>query len=188
MEKYRLNPTELFVIKILLLAKEEGEYEWIKRFNTLEKDLLRTIIESLQNKGIILKSFKLPKAGNKLEIEEIPYNQNFIKQFYRASFEMGNELFDCYPQSCIVNGQFYNLKRVSKKFNSLEEAFSKYAKCIKNNPETHNYIIELIKWGIENGYNFTTLDDFIVDNSWLAIEALKRGDSINVNTDAIKMI
>ena len=45
---------------------------------------------------------------------------------------------------------------------------------------------EIIK--IDNGYSFTTLDSFIIDNGWLAIKAMKEGNGINVNTDAIKMI
>ena len=101
---------------------------------------------------------------------------------------MGKELFDVYPQTTIVNGSVYNLRRISKKFDSLEDAFLKYAKYINNSPEQHNQIIELVKWGIDNGYNFTTLDDFICDNAWLAIEAIKNGEAININTNAIKMI
>jgi len=186
LERYKLSPTELFTIRVILLAKEEGEYEWLQRYAQIQK--LRPLIESLQEKGIILKSWKLPKEGSQLIVEDIPFNQNFQKQFFRASFEMGQELFESYPQSTIVNGSLYNLKRVSKHFDSLEQAFLKYSKYIKNNPETHQHIIELIRWGIDNGYNFSTLDSFIIDNSWLAIEAMKNGEGINVNTEAIKMI
>ena len=186
LEKYNMTPTELFTVRVILLAKEEGEYEWLQRFAQTLK--LRDILVSLQEKGIILKSWKLPKEGTQLIVEDIPFNQNFQKQFFRASFEMGEELFEVYPQSTYVNGSLYNLKRVSKHFDSLEQAFLKYSKYIKNNPETHQYIIELIKWGIDNGYNFSTLDSFIVDNSWLAIEAMKEGNGINVNTEATQLI
>lgn len=186
LEKYNLNPTELFTIKLILLAKEDGEYKWLQRYVQIVK--LREILVSLQEKGIILKSWKLPKEGQQLIVEEIPFNQNFQKQYFRASFEMGEELFNIYPQSTIVNGQVYNLKRVSRKFDSLEDAFAKYAKYIHNSPEKHQEVIELVKWGIDNGYNFTTLDSFIVDNSWIAIKAMKEGNGINVNTEAIQLI
>ena len=186
LEKYKLTPTELFTIKLILLAKEDGEYKWLQRYVQIIK--LRDILVSLQEKGIILKSWKLPKEGQQLIVEDITFNQNFQKQYFRASFEMGEELFNIYPQSTIVNGQIYNLKRVSRKFDSLEDAFAKYAKYIHNNPEIHQEVIELVKWGIDNGYNFTTLDSFIVDNSWIAIKAMKEGNGINVNTEAIKMI
>ena len=186
LEKYKLEPTELFTVKMILLAKEDGEYEWLQRYSQTIK--LRPILESLRDKGIILKSWKIPVEGSKLDIEDIPFNQNFQKQYFRASFEMGQELFEAYPQSTIVNGQVYNLKRVSRKFDSLEDAFAKYAKYINNSPEKHQEVLELISWGIENGYNFTTLDSFIIDNSWEAIKAMKGGNSINVNTNAVKMI
>ena len=186
LEKYNLTPTELFTIKVVLLAKEEGEYEWLKRFSQIVK--LREILIRLQEKGIILKSWKLPKEGQQLIVEDIPVNQSFQKQFFRASFEMGEELFYTYPQFLVINGISYNAKRVSKKFDSLEDAFRSYTKSIKNNPDIHKNIIELIKWGIENNYNFTTLDDFICDRSWTALEAFKNGDGININTEAVQLI
>lgn len=186
LEKYKLTPTELFAIKVILLAKEEGEYECLQRFVKILK--FRDVLISLQNKGIILKSFKIGIEGSSLDVEEIPINQNFQKQFYRASLEMGKELFDTYPQFLTINGVLYNARRISKKFNSLEEAFAKYAKTIKYNPETHQEIIENIKWGIENKYNFTTLDDFISDCAYLALKAYKEGNGININCEAIRMI
>ena len=186
LEKYKLTPTELFTIKVILLAKEEGEYEWLQRLVQIVK--LRDVLASLQEKGIILKSWKLPKEGSQLIVENIQINQNFQKQFFKASFEMGEELFNTYPQFLVINGISYNAKRVSKKFDSLEDAFRNYSKSIKNDPIIHKNIIELIKWGIENNYNFTTLDDFICDRSWIALQAFKNGDGININTEAIKMI
>lgn len=186
LEKYNLTPTELFTVRTILLAKEEGEYEWLQRFAQIQK--LRPILESLREKEVILKSWKLPKEGTKLDIEDISFNKNFTKQFYRASFEMGEELFDHYPQTLTISGIMYNARRVSKKFDSLEQAFQKYAKYIKNDPETHNYIIELIEWGKENQYNFTTLDSFIVDMGWKSIEAQRNGEGSNINLEVTQLI
>ena len=186
LEKYKITPTELFLTKLLLLVKEEGEYEPLQRYANIFN--IRETLKSLREKEIILKSYKLPNAGERFIPENVEFNKNFIKQFYRASFEMGKELFDMYPQSTIVNGSVYNLRRVSKKFDSLEEAFAKYAKYINNKPETHTKVLELVKWGIDNNYNFTTLDSFIVDNDWNNILAFKNNNSINVNNDAIQLI
>ena len=102
-----------------------------------------------------------------------------MKQFYKSSFELGKDLYDNYPLSTVVNGIEYKLRRISKKFNSLEEAFLKYGKAIGWNPERHEEIIALIKQGIESNYNFTTLDDFIVDNDWLNLEAMSKDGIIN---------
>ena len=188
LEKYKLTPTELFTIKCILIAKEDGDYEPLQRLSTILDGGLRLVLERLQIKGIILKSFKIPKVGSKLEIEDIPINQNFQKQYFRASFKMGEELFETYPQSCYINNQYFNLRSVSHKFDSLEEAFAKYSKYIKHNPEKHQEIIELIEWGKENNYNFTTLDRFIVDNAWESIKNMKENNTININSESIKLI
>ena len=188
LEKYKLTPTELFTIRLILLAQDTNQLENLVRLNNILEKGIRAELETLREKWIILKSYNIPKAGSSFIPEDVEFNKNFIKQFYRASFEMGEELWNIYPQSCLVSGQVFNLKSISHKFDSPEEAFQRYAKYINNNPDTHNEVIELIKWGIENGYTFTTLDKFIVDRAWLALKAFKDGSAINVNSDAIKMI
>lgn len=188
LEKYKLTPTELFTIKVILMAKEDGEYEYLQRFNSILDGGFRLVLERLQSKGIILKSYNIPKPGTSFIVEDVEFNKNFIKQFFRASFEMGEELFNVYPQSTYINNQIFNLRSVSHKFDSLEDAYFKYSKYINNSPEEHEKVIELVRWGIDNGYNFTTLDRFIVDRAWNAISNMRDGNSININTNAVKMI
>jgi len=187
MRDYKLNPTELFVIKVILLA-QDGDYTYLQQFNEIFNGQLRLVLESIQSKGVIVKSYKIPKEGTLFIPEDVQFNQNFLKKYYRSAFEMGEELFYTYPQSCTVQGQVFNLRTVSKHFDSLEQAFQKYAKSIKNNPEIHQEIIDNIKWGIENGYNFTTLDRFIIDRGGEALKAFKEGDSININLEATQLI
>jgi len=187
MRDYKLNPTELFVIKVILLA-QDGDYTYLQQFNEIFNGQLRLLLESLQSKSIIVKAYKIPKEGTLFIPEDVQFNQNFLKRYYRSAFEMGEELFYTYPQSCTVQGQVFNLRTVSKHFDSLEQAFQKYAKSIKNNPEIHQEIINNIKWGIENGYNFTTLDRFIIDRGGEALKAFKEGDSININLEATQLV
>ena len=187
MRDYKLRPDEMFVIKVILLA-QDGEYEYLQQFNTIFNGQLRLLLESLQSKGIIIKTYKIPKEGTAFIPEDVQFNQNFLKKYYRSAFEMGEELFYTYPQSCTVQGQVFNLRTVSKHFDSLEQAFQKYAKSIKNNPDIHKEIIDNIQWGIENGYNFTTLDRFIIDRGGEALKAFREGDSININLEATQLI
>lgn len=190
MKDYKLNPTELFTVKVILLA-QDGEYEYLQHYVECfeNKNYLRLTLESLQEKGIIVKSYKIPKPGTQFIPEDVQFNQNFLKRYYRSAFEMGEELFYTYPQSTVVGGIIYNLRSVSKKFDSLEQAFQKYAKIIKNSPEIHQQIIDDIRWGIENNYaGFTTLDRMIIDRGWENLHAIRTGDGINVNTEAVKMI
>jgi hypothetical protein len=186
MDEYKINPNELMCIKVILLAQDE-DYEYLQSFAQICS--LRPLLTDLQSKGIILKSYKLPKEGASFVPEDVQFNQNFLKKYYRSAFEMGEELFYTYPQSAVVQGTVYNLRSVSKHFDSLEQAFLKYAKSIKNNPEIHQQIIDDIKWGIENQYNgFTTLDRFIIDRGYEHLHSMRLGESSNVNLEAIKMI
>ena len=187
MRDYKLNPTELFTIKVILLA-QDGDYTYLQQFSEILNGQLRLVLVHLQSKSIILKSYKLPKEGAPFHPEDVSFNQNFLKKYYRSAFEMGQELFEEYPQSTIVNGQVFNLKTVSHKFDSLEQAFQKYAKQINNNPEIHQQILDDIRWGKENGYNFTTLDRFIVDMAHLALRAFREGESINMNMESTQLI
>lgn len=187
MRDYKLTPNELFAVKVILLA-QDGEYKYLQQFNEILNSGLRLVLESLQSKGIIVKSYKIPKEGTQFIPEDIQFNQNFLKKYYRSAYEMGEELFDHYPQTLIISGVAYNARRISKKFDSVEDAFTKYAKYIKNSPELHNEIIELIEWGKENQYNFTTLDSFIVDRGWQSIKAQRDGEGTNINLEATQLI
>lgn len=187
MDQYKLDPNELFCIKVILLA-QEGEYEYLQNYAQILNGKLRLLLTTLQSKGIIIKAYKIPKEGTSFIPEDVQFNQNFLKKYYRSAFEMGEELFYIYPQSAVVQGQVFNLRTVSKKFDSLEDAFGKYAKQIKNNPELHQQIIDDIKWGIENGYNFTTLDRFIVDRAYESLHSMRLGENININLEAVQLI
>ena len=190
LEKYNLTPTELMTIRTILLAQDNQE-DYLFKFNNIltKTDVkFRDILISLQNKQIITKAYKIPNEGESFEFEDVTFNKSIVKAFYRASFELGKELFNVYPQTTIVNGVIYALRRVSKKFNSIEDAFRVYGKTIRWDEELHNEIIELVKWGIDNDYSFTTLDDFIVDNAWESIRAIRDGHAININFNAIKQL
>ena len=68
----------------------------------------------------------------------------------------------------------------------MEDAYKAYGKAISWKPDVHQNIIQLVQWGKDNNYQFTTLDSFIVDNDWLNIEAMK--DSAQLNANTVKML
>lgn len=189
LDKYKINSDELLFITVILLLQEGEESPYINLYFSLPitcRGNSRDLLVSLQNKQVITKEYKIPPAGTKFVPEDVTFNKNFIKTFYKGSFWIGKELFENYPISTIVNGMEFKLRRVSKKFDSLEDAYRAYGKAISWKPETHNNIMQLIKWGKENNYQFTTLDSFIVDNDWLNIEAMKDSSTLNANT--VKML
>ena len=77
-EKYEITPTEMFVTRLLLLAQEsDEEKEYLVKYLSIPEDVrgdFRNILISLQNKGIILKSYNIPNKGESLDIYEIEFN------------------------------------------------------------------------------------------------------------------
>ena len=185
LEKYQINSDELLFITVILLIQEGDDNPYINLYFSLPascRGSIRDLLTSLQEKQIITKEYKIPPAGSQFIPEDVTFNKNFIKMFYKASFWIGKELFEIYPISTVVNGVEYKLRRVSKKFDSLEDAYKAYGKAISWKPEVHKNILQLIEWGKENNYQFTTLDSFIVDNDWLNIQAMRDNSILDANT------
>ena len=191
LDKYRLIPNELMFIKVLLILQEDGNENLFKQYIRILKDSginLRELILTLQNKEIILKSYKIPLQGQPFDPFSIPFNKNFIKSLYKCSFELGKELFESYPITTTINGSIVTLRGVSKHFDSLEDAYYKYGKAIGWNPDRHKYILELLKWAKENNVLSKSLGAFIVDQGWNDLDALRNGDIVNINYDTVKML
>ena len=189
LEKYKINSDELLFITIILLIQEGDNNPYIHLYFSLPtscRGSIRDLLISLQEKQVITKEYKIPPVGTQFIPEDVSFNKNFIKNFYKGSFWIGKELFENYPLSTIVNGTEYKLRRVSKKFDSLEDAYRAYGKAISWKPDVHQHILELIEWGKNNNYQFTTLSDFIVDNDWLNIEAMQINSILDSNS--LKML
>lgn len=197
LDKYRITPNELMFIRTLLILQDEedpfdeGANE--KLFQSYLEVLYPCgikageIIQSLKDKGLINKSYNPGKTGS-FDPYEIPINKPFIKSLYKSSYEMGKELFDTYPQSTVINNSVVTLRNVSRHFNSLEECFRRYGKAIGWNVDKHRHIIELVKWAKEYDMLKQSLSSFVINNTWIDLEALKEGDKLNVNFDAVKLV
>lgn len=172
-EKYDITPNELLLFEIIIIYQENDDPDIVSYyFKSRAKGDVRNSLTKLQTSGLINASYKIPNKGEALRVADIPLNKTVVKDYYKASYDLGKELFEVYPIATIVNGIEYKLRRVSKKFNSLEDAYRAYGKAIRWKPEVHKRIIELVQKGKETNYSFTTLDDFIVDNDWVNLEAI----------------
>lgn len=191
MQKYNLNPNELFITRILLLASEEND-SYLYHYLSLPEEIrgdFRSYLVLLQEKGIINKSYHIPEKGQTFNPVEISFNKTFVKGFHKASFDMGEELYNMYPMFGNIGGATVSLRGVAKKFNSLEDCYRVYGKAINWNPELHNEILELVNWA-KNNTQFIqfTLATFVIDRKWEELRALKNGEIDTLNYDAIKMI
>ena len=189
LDKYRLVPTELFLIRALLILQDDGNEDLFLRYIKTLKQAginLRNILITLQEKEILLKSCKIVKEGEEFDPYSLQLNKNFVKNLYKCSFTLGKELFEEYPAFAVINNSYTSLRGVSKHFKSLEDAYIKYGKSIKWNPEIHKEIIELVKWAKENNMLNMSLGSFIVNNGWHDLKAIMNGDAGNINFNSIK--
>ena len=192
LEKYGLNPIELFIVNLIFLTQEGYEEPYLLRYLKIpeNKENFRPTLLKLQDKGIILKSYKIPEKGSKFDPLEIPLNQNFFKTFWKSSFELGKELFETYPMFTNINGYTVSLRSIAKKFNSLEDFYRFYGKSISWNLDKHKEIIDLINWEQQNNIGFLrmSLSSFVIEQKWNELKALKGGDVANINFDTLVQI
>ena len=183
MEKYHLTAEESLVIELLFLASiEEGHSEYLVKYFTIQIDRteLRDILISLQDKGIIVKSYKIPSKGQKFDPEAVEFNKNFLHNYRKFSGELGQEFFKEYPSIAIINGNEAPLKNYAKKFNSEEDFYFHYGKAIGWKLENHLEVIELIKWAKDNNCTLLNMNiaDFTISKMWRSIKELKEGDGV----------
>jgi hypothetical protein len=193
LEKYKLTPNEYYTLMSLLEVQDGYSSESLIRYLKISdehKKVFRESLHSLQEKGLILKSYKIPNKGEKFDPIQVEINKNVVKTFWKASFDMGQELFETYPMFAMINGYPVSIRTISKKFNTPEDAFRYYSKVINWNPEKHKEIINLLKWEKENQVHFInmSLSSFIIDQKWNELKALKDGELGNINYDTIKTL
>lgn len=188
-EKYSINPSELLLLEIILIAQEGDEPEIVHEYfssRVCARGFTIELLTGLRNAGIIHKSYKISEKGSVFNPLDIPLNKNVVKDFYKCSFELGKELWDTYPQFGIVNNSQVGLRSVSKKFDTIEDFYRFYGRTIRWKPEIHNQIIELVKWAREHNILCTTIVNFVIDHKWEELEALK--DEGGVNYDSMRLL
>lgn len=191
-ERFGLTPNELFILRLLILAKAESTQTYLFRFlqgGEANKSMVRDCLYSLQAKGIILKAYDIPEEGQRFVPKEVLFSKSFDKNYEKASLEMGRELFSVYPMFALINGVMVPIKTVSKHFNSIDDAYRFYGKTIKYNQELHNHIIELVKWAVDNTNIINcSFSSFLINNFWETLDAIKDGDQGNINFDTVRLL
>ena len=183
MTKYQIFPEELLFIKLVFLA-QEGHPEYLsKYFSQMPlKGAPRDTMISLQEKGIINKSYKIPEKGQTFNPLDIDFNKNFMKSYLQHSYDMGMELFMSYPAFIIINGKQFSLKNIAKSFKSLDDFAFAYGKAIKFDINKHQEILELVEWGKEaNILNFGIIE-FVISMKWLELAEMKKNGLTTFDT------
>ena len=174
MIKYQLTADELFLIKLIFYAQEEHP-EYLSMFfsqNQLGYEII-DLLHSLQDKGMINKSYKIPEKGSVFNPRDVELNKRALDSLLQHSQDMGMELFNEYPPFIIINGKTFSLRNIAKNYKSFDDFCWDYGKNIKFNQEKHNQILELVKYGKENNLINSGICDFIISHQWETIELLR---------------
>lgn len=181
MERFRLTPEEVLVVELLFYTFEGKCIDLL--YNYLGLPIthtgLRDVLLSLQEKGVILKSCKIPNKGEKFDIDVIQFNENFLKFYRKTSGELGQELFEAYPNEAIIQGTVWPMRNFAKKFNSEDEFFFAYGKAIGWNLNKHQEVLDLIQWSKDNdhfGLNMN-IADFVISRMWNNIRDHRDGSN-----------
>lgn len=186
MERYNLSIEDWYLTQLLLLA-QEGKSEYIVKYISLANiDLHETLIR-LQEKGVILRAYKVPCKGEKFYPEDVEFNKNFLKNFYKCSGELGDDLFKAYPYKLERGNNMYILNNITKGYNSLEDMYYDYGRIIQFNPIKHQHIMEILNYAKEHDLISFGIVEFIKSRKWETIEKMKE-DGSTFNFDTIQSI
>lgn len=178
----QLTPTELFIIRLLMLASENDLKPLQNYISNISngKALLRQVLESLMEKKVINNTYSIPKEGESFNAKNIPFNKNFIKKYIRESNEIGTEFFYAYPEYININGKMCSIRNFTKaNLFSFEDFCLFYAKSIKNASVTHDRVMKSLEYGKEHNLINYSIIEFIASRKYESIEHLMEGGDIN---------
>lgn len=188
MIKYKLTADELLLIYLTFIAQtengnpDENRVYFKKWYDGGGKERLRTLFNSLKEKGIIKKNYN-PEC---YDPDEIEFNQNFIKQYFKLTGELGQELMNAYPTTLYLNGKTVSLKNISKRFRDLPEFYFWYASSIGHSINKHRDILQILQWAKMNDLIHIPIIEFVASCKWDEFQEMKnnglQGDANTYDT------
>lgn len=172
MSEYKLTADELLLVYLTFIAQSENGSNtnyFLRWYDSCGKYNLKNLFESLKEKGVILKNYN-PSA---YVPEEIEFNSNFLKKYFKLTGQLGQELYNAYPSYMYINGKIVSLKNISKVFRDLNELYFKYASIIKHNVNKHKEILDILEWAKSQDLVTVSLPEFIISCKWNEYKELR---------------
>lgn len=175
MADYNLTADELLLVYLTFISRSENgnsEYNRIYFERWYEQGgnkRLKELFDSLKEKGVIIKNYN----PSEYDPNEIEFNKNFIKSYFKLSGELGQELWKHYPANMFLNGKVVSLKNFTKSFITLDELYFHYAKTIGHNLQKHQEVIEILDWAKKNDLVTIGIVEFISSRKWEEYQQLR---------------
>lgn len=181
MERFNLTAEEHLLVELIFISIEGQDIDPVVSYYNLpiEKTGLRQVLLSLQEKGVILKSCKIPEGKALKDFDFVAFNENFLKVYRKSSGELGEELFRAYPNEAIIQGQVVPLRNYAKRYKDETDFYFNYGKSIGWSLVKHQHILDLIQWSKDNdhfGLNMN-IGDWVASKMWISIEDHKDGSN-----------
>lgn len=178
-EQYQLTAEEWLIVKLIFFGLDDdtqrGLIPRLYASGGLTTRTLRANLLSLQEKGIFTKEYKVPSCLELFDPEAVVFNKNFLKNHLRYSLEMGEELYNAYPDK--ING--YDMRNCTRIFRDAGQdgLFREYGKKISWNPETHKHILDILKRSLDRNLISYGICEFVLSRKWRDLEQqLENGD------------
>lgn len=169
MKKHSLSAEEWLMVELLWTANDGRPDQLYKYFNECKKESMpRDILQALKDKKVFASSYKLPKAGEQFEYDQVEFSKTFINDYFKLGFEAGSELWDAYPEYIQnTSGKLYVARSFTNKgFIDDEALFAKYLKNIQYKVENHNQVMDILAWAKEHGLLTYGIVEYIVARKW----------------------
>lgn len=162
-KEYNISIEELAFAELLFLTDVDNSL--IKNYLSLHNRFdINVMIPHLQQQGIIDKSYRFDNT--KFIPENVILNKNFLNKYYKWSGELGEELWNEYPDFSCINGNHYTLKNIAKFYRSIDEFFYNYGKAIRFKPEKHKEVLEAIQWGKSENLIKENIGAFVINRGF----------------------
>lgn len=188
MAKYKLTADELLLVYLTFIAQTENgdpksnNHYFRKWYEGGGKERLRELFNSLKEKGVIKKNYN----PSTYDPDEIEFNGNFIKQYFKLSGELGIELEDAYPTYLYLNGKTVSLKNIAKRFLNKSEFYFWYSSTIGHSIEKHREILEILEWAKSKDLVQVSMVEFVSSQKWKEFKELRdKGISGKVSTEQV---
>lgn len=168
MQEHGLNAEEWLFIELLWLA-EDGYPEYLQQYTMkcAQAMMPREILQSLKDKKVFDSSYKLPKAGEVFEPDQVEFSKTFINKYFKNSFEAGRELYNEYPDYLQGTNRQYGAKNVTTKGYMDENSFfHKYGQQIKFKVSNHEDVMDLLRWAKENELIQYSIVEYVTMRKW----------------------
>ena len=181
MVELQISAEEWLFIQLLYLCEEGDTDSLFRYFTQAKKDSIpKATLQSLQDKGIINPTYKIPAEGERFDPTKIKLTDKVRKKYFKVSGEMGLELLQAYPLFITSGNRSFPMKNIAKQFKSLEDFSFMYAKAIRFSRLKHEEILSIIEWAKENDLIQFGLSEFVISRKWDDLGKLKSGE-LSVN-------